>query len=341
MTISVDQYLEINWTRSPTPPPLAVPAAAALRMRPGPPGVSACSGAARSFSPLCYTDSGFNSDSTQTSSGPCSSPKRLVRPLSPAGPHGSVPGGSVTVVSVPARSSFLSLRDTLLFKRVCVVVVVVYGGAGPCSCTHRRWGGVYWGGSVLIRWLHRRPGCTWLDLWLLLVPSGLNAAVLPNRTPGCSCFPLRWNVLERPTISSSFCCPKLSPNMCGGGVAFRFGSKWRPTLDAFFSMPSCEWMSLSTLLLLRGILVTLRGREQSTSFYTICWQNVYFTQTRICELDWNQAARSYLQPVEHPAGDPEGSTWDTFTNNLKSFKRTSKWNQDPVCRLEQRKVTSL
>lgn len=131
---------EISWTRSPTPPPFPVPAAAALRMRPAPPGVSACSAGARSFSPLCYTDSGFNSDSTQTSSGPRGSPNRLVRLL-------SLRWKGRGVFSCGGRGSFRfglrgfgpgSLRDTLLFKRVCVVVVevvVVYGGAGPCSCT--------------------------------------------------------------------------------------------------------------------------------------------------------------------------------------------------------------
>lgn len=173
------------------PPPLPVPAAAALRMRPAPPGVSACSATVRSFSPLCYTDSGFNSDSTQTSSGPRGSASRSVSAFLSAG----VEEGSFRPLRFGPRGSGPgSPRDTLLLKRVCG------GGEGGGGGWRRRALQLHTGGEEggVHGGCKGGSGCTWSERNLLSVPSG------SNRTPGSSGFPRRWNVPERSTMISSF-----------------------------------------------------------------------------------------------------------------------------------------
>lgn len=103
--------------------------------------VSACSAAARSFSPLCFTDSGFNSDSTQYPADRAA-PKQVSSPnwtsyltvpslkaLWPVYGPGLSPSSSFFACLFPLAATGHAIRVVLC------VYVVVYGGAGPCSCT--------------------------------------------------------------------------------------------------------------------------------------------------------------------------------------------------------------
>lgn len=104
--------------------------------------VSACSAAARSFSPLCFTDSGFNSDSTQYPAD-CAAPKQVSSSQWTCPLHVSVLGGSIAGLRsrfVPppphfSHVSFLLGATGHAIRVVLCVYVLVYGGAGPCSCT--------------------------------------------------------------------------------------------------------------------------------------------------------------------------------------------------------------
>lgn len=105
-------------------------------------GVSACFGIARTFSPLCFTDSGFNSDSTQYPAD-CSVPKQV----SSFNLKGSRRGSALICLLVIYRHDLYCSCSfcACLFRLVlwacytccfmCLCVVVYGGAAGPCSST--------------------------------------------------------------------------------------------------------------------------------------------------------------------------------------------------------------
>lgn len=129
-------------TPPPPPPPSHPPSSGMLSAhapRCSRSAVSACSAAARSFSPLCFTDSGFNSDSTQYPAD-CAAPKQVssfqwTRPRHVSVLSGSISGLRSRFEPPPPHFSHVSFRLGIRVVLCVYVVVCVYGGAGPCSCT--------------------------------------------------------------------------------------------------------------------------------------------------------------------------------------------------------------
>lgn len=108
--------------------------------------VSACSAAARSFSPLCFTDSGFNSDSTQYPAD-CAAPEQVSSSNYSCPPSCSVLGGSAAglrsrFVPPPPHLSHVSFRLVLrgmLYVLFYVSMRWCMAAPGP-AVAHRGWG---------------------------------------------------------------------------------------------------------------------------------------------------------------------------------------------------------
>lgn len=108
-------------------------------------GVSASSAAARSFSPLCFTDSGFNSDSTQYPADGAS-PEQVSSPGGLSPPHTPSTAGVPSVYDPglrppPPRFSHVSFRLVPRDRRY----VWLHGAERWCMAApgpadaHRRW----------------------------------------------------------------------------------------------------------------------------------------------------------------------------------------------------------